>query len=81
MVYDPKNPINRHYDPSSLRARFAYHNLYKTMKPLKEILFVTEKQPENEWYVSLIKPEFVGGEAIQISEEDAKKLISIINYL
>lgn len=47
------------------------------MKTLKEILFINES--EKGWTVSFLRPEFQGGEAVEISEEEARGLMKLIS--
>jgi hypothetical protein len=50
------------------------------MKKLNEILFITEFPDTGKWELSFLIPEFQGGESVEISKEDAKKLICILSY-
>lgn len=47
------------------------------MKNLNEVLFVTEFT-DGKWELSFLRPEFQGGESVEISKESALKILSIL---
>lgn len=47
------------------------------MKKLNQVLFINEE--DGRYYISFNRPLFQGGDAEEISEEDAVKIMHIIN--
>lgn len=52
------------------------------MKTLNEILFINETittDGASVWSISFLAPECQGGASVEISEEDAKKIMKLLN--
>lgn len=48
------------------------------MKKLNEILFINENANTDTYSISFLKPEFQGGETVDISGEDAKSILGFL---
>ncbi len=54
-------------------------NLIQSMRKLNEVLYITEEPHNNKWYLSFKKPQFQGGDSVEISKEEAIKLLKVID--